>query len=94
MRPSCTAGLKWGEDVSPCAFIVRTAAMTLVDNDEIEEVPRVISEIWGRVALGILSGHEGLEDSEKHACVLRYAALLSDFLRVDSHQRLILESCK
>ena len=38
--------------------------------------------------------HEGLEDGEEDAAVLRHLALLADVCRVDAHQRLVVEGRK
>ena len=61
--------------------------MALVDDDEIEEVRRIFAEIGRRLAVLRRPAHEGLEDGEEQAAVLRHLALLADVLRLDPHQR-------
>ena len=41
------------EDVAPGAFVVRPAAVALVDDDEVEEVRRVLAEVGARVHLPV-----------------------------------------
>ena len=61
--------------------------MAFVDDDEVEEVGRIIAEARRGLAGRIAAGHEGLEDGEEDVAVLRHAALLADDLGVDPHQR-------
>ena len=69
------------EDAPPGALVVGPAAVALVDDDEVEEVRRVLAEI-GAAAVPRVAAHEGLEDGEEDAAVLRDLALLADLLRV------------
>ena len=62
------------QDAAPVGFVVGAAAVALVDDDEIEEVRRVVAEIGDRLALGVGAGHEGLEDREEDGGVFRDAA--------------------
>jgi hypothetical protein len=62
--------------------VVGTAAVAFVNYDEVEEVGRVLAEV--RRAAG--PAHEGLEDREEHAAVLRHAAPSADLVGRDTHQ--------
>ena len=73
------------EDRAPGAFVVRTAPVALIDDDEVEEVGRVLAE----VRRAARTAHEGLEDGEKDAAVLRHPALLANVGRVDAHQGIV-----
>ncbi len=73
------------QDAAPIAFVVRPAAVALVDDDEVEKILRVFAKV-GR-AVG--AGHEGLEDREKQAAVLRHLALFADVFGIDPHQRIL-----
>ena len=77
------------EDVAPVAFVVRAAAMALVDDDEVEEVRRILAEIGRWLAVLRRPAHEGLEDREEQAAVLRHLALLANVVRLDPHQRIL-----
>ena len=77
------------EDAAPVAFVVRAAAMALVDDDEVEEVRRILAEVGRGLAVLRRAAHEGLEDREEQAAVLRHLALLADVLRLDPHQRIL-----
>ena len=61
--------------------------MALVDDDEVEEVRRILAEIGRRLAILGRAAHERLEDREEQAAVLRHLAFLADVLRFDAHQR-------
>ena len=76
------------QDAAPVAFVVGAAAMALVNDDEIEEVRRILAEIRRRLAILRRAAHEGLEDREEQAAVLRHLALLADVLRRDPHHRI------
>ena len=78
------------EDAAPVALVVGAAAMALVDDDEVEEVLRILAEIRGFPR----PAHEGLEDGEEQAAVLRHLALLADVVRRDAHQRIVGECRK
>ena len=69
------------ENFPPVAFIVRAAAVALVDHDEVEEVWRVFAEVRRRVARCVLARHERLEDREKDA---RRSSARGPFLRISS----------
>jgi hypothetical protein len=66
------------QDAAPVALVVRAAAMALVDDDEVEEVRRILAEVGRRLAVLGRPAHEGLEDGEEQAAVLRHLALLAD----------------
>src|SRR5690606_12072510 len=72
------------EDTAPVAFIICTAPVALVDDDEVEEVRRVLAKVR-RIAL---TTHKGLEDREENAAVLRHLTLLLDLVRSDTHERI------
>ena len=77
------------QDAAPVALVVGAAAMALVDDDEVEEVRRILAEIGRGLAVLRRPAHEGLEDGEEQAAVLRHLALLADVLRRDPHQRIL-----
>src|SRR5690606_32336816 len=79
------------EDVTPCALVVRAAAMALIDDDEIEEVGRVLAEIGRRLAVLRRPGHERLKDREEDAAVGRHPALLSNRFRRYAYERVFFE---
>ena len=78
------------QDGPPCAFVVRATAVAFVDDDEVEEIGRVLPEIR-RVAR---PRHEGLEDGEEHAAVGGHLALLADARRIDAHQGVLGEAAE
>ena len=47
---------------------------------------------FGPVAVQVAAGHEGLENREEDAAVLRDAAPLGNFVRLDADERVLLES--
>ena len=77
------------QDVAPSALIIRAAAMAFVNDDEVEEVRRVIAEVGRRLPVLLRPAHERLKDREEDAAVLRHAALLADVRRIDPHQRIL-----
>ena len=84
------------EDAAPRAFVLGAAAMTFVDDDEVEEIGRVVAEVgagFGFAGLG-RAAHEGLEDGEEDAAVLWHFALLANVGRLDPHQRVLGEGGK
>ena len=62
--------------------------MAFVDDDEVEEVRRVLAEVGRRLAVLGWSAHEGLKDREEQAAVLGDFALLLDVCRFDPHHRI------
>ena len=72
------------EDRAPGAFIVGAAAVALVDDDEVEEVGRVLTKVRGPAR----AAHEGLKDGEEDAPVLWHLALLANVGRVNAYQRI------
>ena len=52
-------------DAAPVALIIGAATVTLVNNDEIEEVGRVLAEIGGGLTILGRAAHECLEDREE-----------------------------
>src|SRR6185437_4727181 len=83
-QPKLYGGGEVFKDVAPVALVVCAAAMTLVNDDEVEKVRWIPAEI------GCLSWatHKGLEDGEEETPVLRYLALLPNIVRLDPHQRI------
>ena len=77
------------EDVTPIAFVVRAAPMAFVDDDEVEEVRRILAEIGRGVPVLWGAAHEGLEDREEQAGVLGHLAFLADVGRLDAHHRIL-----
>jgi hypothetical protein len=69
----------------PGGFVVGAAAVALVDDDEVEEVRRVVAEVRRRLAVLRRPAHEGPEDGEEQAAVFRHPALLLDVRRLDAH---------
>ena len=63
--------------------------MALVDDDEVEEIRRILAEIGRGLAVLRRPAHERLEDGEEQAAVLRHLALLADVLRRDPHHRVL-----
>ena len=61
--------------------------MAFVDDDEVEEVARVLTEVRLATALA----HEGLENREEDAAVHRDGLLLRDRRRIDPHERVLRE---
>jgi len=57
-------GGKIFQDVSPGTFIVSTASVALIDDDEVKELGAIVAEVGGRVAWFVLVSHQGLEDAE------------------------------
>src|SRR5207244_3572037 len=82
------------EDASPVALVIRAAAMAFVNDDEIEEVGRVFTEIWGGVTIPRWPAHERLEDREKEAAVRWHAPSPAYGLRFDAYQRVLGEGGK
>ena len=79
------------QDAAPVALVVGAAAVALVNDDEVEEVRRILAEIGRGLAILGRPAHEGLEDGEEDAAVLRHLALLADVIRRDAHQRIFRE---
>ena len=82
------------EDCTPCALVVGSSTVTLVDHDEVEEVLRVFPEVRSGLCLLVPPAHEGLEDGEEDAPVLGYSSLLAYLVRSDPYQRILLEGGK
>src|SRR5260370_27360760 len=57
--------------------------MGLVDDDEIEEIRRILTEVRRRFAVLRWPAHERLEDGEEKAAILWDLALLANALRLD-----------
>jgi hypothetical protein len=77
------------EDAAPVALVVGAAAVALVDDDEVEEVRRVLAKVGRWLTILRRAAHEGLEDGEEDAAVLRHLALLADVVGRDAHQRIV-----
>ncbi len=58
--------------------------MALVNDDEVKEIRGILPEIWRRLAIFRRAAHEGLEDGEEQAGILRDLAFLADVLRTDA----------
>ena len=78
------------QDATPVALVLCSASVALVDDDEVEEVPGVLSEV-GRV---VRAAHEGLEDGEEDAAVRGYASVLCHAVGLDAHQSVLLEAAE
>ena len=90
-EPELNGGSKVIHDAAPIAFIICPAAMALVDDDEIEEIGRILAEIRRGLAVLRRTAHEGLEDGEEQAGILRDLAFLADVLRLDPHHGVLRE---
>src|SRR5262249_27742585 len=75
------------ENIAPGAFVVRSAAMTLVNNDKIEELGWVLAEVWRGLPVLHRTTHERLEYRKEEARILRDFALFADVLWLYSCQR-------
>src|SRR5690606_7614245 len=71
-------GRKILHDPPPRALVVGPATVAFVDNDEVEEVARVLAEVGRGISLGVGPRHEGLEDGEEQARILRHPLLLAN----------------
>ena len=80
------------EDRAPVALVVCATAVALVDDDEVEEVRRVVTEVRAGLAILGRPAHEGLEDREEDAAVLRDLALLADVTGSNADERVFGES--
>ena len=77
------------EDRSPLRLILRTTTMTLIDDDEVEEIPLIFTEVRSRISVCIhRTTHKCLENREKNTSIFRHISLLSDITRIDPHQRI------
>ena len=81
-------------NAAPIAFIIRSAPVALVDDDEIEEVWRIITKIGRWIAPSIAAAHKSLEDCEEDAAIFRDTALLCDLVRFDPNHCIFGESGK
>jgi len=77
------------QDRAPRALVPGAATVALVDDDEVEEVTRVVAEVRLSLTIRARAAHEGLEDGEEDAAVLRHPALLADVAWVDANQRIV-----
>ena len=66
--------------------------MALVYHDEVKEVGWVVTEVRSWLAVHFWSAHEGLEDGEEDAGVLRHFPLLLDVTRCNSDQRIFVKA--
>ena len=73
------------QDAAPSALVVRASPVTLIDNDKVEEVRGIVTE----VRRTLRPAHERLEDREEHTAIGGHLALLADVVRVDPYQRII-----
>jgi hypothetical protein len=71
-----------------------TPTRAFVNDDEIEKVRRVFTEVGRRFSVLRGPAHEGLENGEEEARALRDLALLPDVLGLDSRQRVFSERSK
>ena len=67
--------------------VVGSAAVALVDDDEVEEVGRVFAEVGRGLAVFGRTAQEGLEDGEEEAAVLGDLAFAPDVVGFDADQR-------
>ena len=74
---------------APVALVVRAAPMAFVDDDEVEEVRRILAEIGRRLPVLRRPAHERLKDREEQAAVLRHSAFLADVFGRDPHHRVL-----
>ena len=77
------------QDAAPVPFVVSAAAMAFVDDDKVKEVGRIGAEMGRRMAVDLRPAHEGLEDRQEDAAVLRRSPLLADLARFDAYQRVV-----
>ena len=76
------------QDAAPIAFVVGATAMAFIHDDEVEKVRRILAEVRRRLAILGWAAHEGLEDGEEQAAVLRHFAFLADVLGRNAHKRI------
>src|SRR6266404_5832567 len=65
--------------------------MALVYDDAIEEIGGILAEIRRGFAFLRRTAHEGLEDGEEQAGILRDLALFADILRLDANKGVVRE---
>ena len=84
-------GLEVFEDLTPRAFVLRAAPVAFVDDDEVEEVGRVLPvELPARLAL-----HERFVDREENGRVRRHLVVaLVDRLGRDAGERVFVKSAE
>ena len=69
--------------------------MTLIDDDEIEEIPLILPEIRSRISHCIhRTTHKCLENREKNTSIFWDISLLSDITRIDPHQSIFWKRSK
>ena len=68
--------------------------MTFINDDEVEEVGRIVAKVGDGVTSVVLSSHEGLENGEEDAAVFRDSALLANFIGFNANTSVIRESGK
>src|SRR5665213_629471 len=81
------------EYAAPVTLVVGAASVTLINDDEVEEVGWILTEVrrWRTVVIRFPT-HERLKDCEEQATVLRDLSLLRDVGRVDAHECVLGES--
>ena len=71
-------------DVAPIAFVVGSATVTFVNDDEVEEVGRIFAKVGCRYPFIVGAAHESLEDGEEDTGVRGDTALFTDLARLDA----------
>src|SRR5262245_30140810 len=69
----------------PGALVVSAAAVTLINDNEIEEVGRVLAEVGRRFAVLGRSAHKRLKDREEHAPILGHTPFLTNIVGRNPH---------
>src|ERR1700733_1896631 len=82
-------GSKVFQDSAPVALVIGPAAVALVDNDEVEEIRRIVPEVRRRLSVLRRTAHKRLENRKEDAGILRNLALLANLLRFDPGQSVL-----
>jgi hypothetical protein len=90
-EPELNRRFKIVENVAPFALVICAATMTLIDDNDIEKVLRILAEVRRRLAIITGTAHECLENREEDAGVLRNVAPPRNFVRPNSDHRLFLK---
>ena len=75
---------------SPITLILGSSAMTLIDDNQVEEILGVLPEVW-RI---IRPAHKRLEDGEEDAAVSGHLTILGYRSGLDSYHRILLKPAK
>ena len=76
------------KNTSPIPLVIRTTTMTLIDDDAVKEVWRILAKIRS----GPISAHEGLEDRKEYIPRRRHRAFFTDLGRTDTDAGVLWES--